>query len=275
MTMTETPPVPAFGHSVRIQSARKYFCSPDWSWDTGGQPFADFDSWNVMGGRGELHTPEGLFPLQAGDAFLLRPGTRYIGRHDPSAPLVIVAIHFVWLDLDGRTVLPAKPPPLHRRLSDVKFFAKLLDRMLHEEAEGRRTLAEQWFSAVLWELARLDRLTSCPAGPASEQAARLEDLCRRIRESPADWQGVDQMARAMNCHRVHLGRLFRKHRGISPARFLIESRIETARNLLLDSTHPIGRIAELTGYSDIHYFSKQFTALNGQTPRAFRRGAGW
>ncbi len=58
----------------------------------------------------------------------------------------------------------------------------------------------------------------------------------------------------------------------SPLHRYIESvRVERAAELLNTSELPVGRIADLCGFSDIYHFSKTFRARMGETPTAYRK----
>lgn len=57
-----------------------------------------------------------------------------------------------------------------------------------------------------------------------------------------------------------------------PLHKYIESvRVERAAELLTTSELPVGRIAELCGFSDIFHFSKTFRSRMGSTPTAYRK----
>ncbi|HCD33774.1 MAG TPA: hypothetical protein DER01_15290 [Phycisphaerales bacterium] len=58
--------------------------------------------------------------------------------------------------------------------------------------------------------------------------------------------------------------------GISPQRHLMESRIHRARHLLIETDWSITRIAQVMGYNDVYFFSRQFKQITGQTPSSVR-----
>lgn len=69
----------------------------------------------------------------------------------------------------------------------------------------------------------------------------------------------------------HFTRLFRAATGQSPKEFMIRQRMERARALLKDSSHTVTQIAELLGYPDLGFFSRQFKEQVGTSPDSFRR----
>jgi len=80
------------------------------------------------------------------------------------------------------------------------------------------------------------------------------------------------------CRRAGMGinlfhRLFKSETGMTPKRYLMTRRLETARELLLHSGHSIDEIAVEVGFSDRFHFSKAFRAHCSVTPSAYRRQA--
>lgn len=70
---------------------------------------------------------------------------------------------------------------------------------------------------------------------------------------------------------VYLRRLFKESLGTSPKQYIVELRLQRAKQLLAESDLPVGRVAEVCGFSAIYHFSAAFNALTGMTPTAYRR----
>lgn len=65
-------------------------------------------------------------------------------------------------------------------------------------------------------------------------------------------------------------KLFRQEFHVPPHTYLIQKRLNTAKELLLDDTLSVREIASMTGYPDSFSFSKQFKKYTTLTPREFR-----
>jgi AraC-like DNA-binding protein len=65
-------------------------------------------------------------------------------------------------------------------------------------------------------------------------------------------------------------RVFKDNYGISPAKYIIQLKLEHARRLMFDSSINISEIAFLSGFSDTNYFSRQFKNKFNLSPKAFR-----
>jgi AraC-like DNA-binding protein len=259
---------------VRVSRAGITPCAPGWSWDTAAATWRDCDVWIVLAGAGRLESPWGAFEMAPGDCFWFRAGQRYVASNPGDRPLAVAYNHFDLLDASGRVVRPPAEelPPLHRRLGDLGAVRPALERIAALRAEEPVRWAEinAWFGAVLAEIAREDRRLG-RSGLELEQARRLEDLCAEVRADQARFGTVREMAAFMGYTPQHLARVFRRLRGESPKDFVIRTRVERAK-VLLASTHSVRRIAELLGYSDVYFFSRQFRKVTGVPPTAWRKG---
>jgi len=82
---------------------------------------------------------------------------------------------------------------------------------------------------------------------------------------------VDDLAKACQISKYHFIRYFKQHTGISPYAYLINVRMDYAKNLLTSTEEKIGTISEMVGYNDRLYFSKVFKGICGVTPSEFRQ----
>ncbi len=254
---------------LRINTAGRFHCAADWSWDTSLRPWRDNDLWAVLAGAGRLETSGDRFAVGRGDVFVLRGGRRYVGAHDPRRPLLVYAVHF---ELAARRDDGPRLPPLHRRILPMEFFAELLERVIDAHLEGRAGEAELWLAAALREIAVVDSGRRSSAGGQSRTAA-VERLCREIRAHPERRAALADLAAEAGCSEQHLIRLFRRHTRLSPRQYQVRARVEAARSLLASSDHPLKRVAEILGYRDEYYFSRQFRSVTGSSPGAWRRSA--
>lgn len=81
---------------------------------------------------------------------------------------------------------------------------------------------------------------------------------------------LEDLARLLDISQFHFSRLFKQSLGLSPYQYLIEQRIEKAKQLLKQSNYSIIDIALNCGYSSHSHLSKQFRQVTGMTPKAYR-----
>ena len=68
----------------------------------------------------------------------------------------------------------------------------------------------------------------------------------------------------------HFAHAFREATGVTPHRYVVERRVERAKNLLRQSALPITEIADQVGCPSNSHFSVLFHRVTGVTPRQFR-----
>lgn len=69
----------------------------------------------------------------------------------------------------------------------------------------------------------------------------------------------------------HFRKIFEKETGISPYRYLMNLRLNHAKNLLENSTLKVKQIAQVSGFSDQYYFSRVFSKYMGKGPSEWRK----
>lgn len=82
---------------------------------------------------------------------------------------------------------------------------------------------------------------------------------------------VEEAARVAGVSGTGLVRMFHKHLGVSPGRFLLTLRLKKARQLLSETSLTLDDIARQTGYGSGMALSLAFKRETGQLPGAYRR----
>jgi AraC family transcriptional regulator len=78
------------------------------------------------------------------------------------------------------------------------------------------------------------------------------------------------LAALLDMSQFHFSHLFKQSLGTSPYQYLLQQRIERAKQLLLQTDRSIMDIALDCGFSNHSHLSKQFRKLIGVTPRTYR-----
>jgi len=81
---------------------------------------------------------------------------------------------------------------------------------------------------------------------------------------------IENIAKASNLSKYHFIRIFSKQTGITPYKYVLNLRLEYARELIKES-YPLCEIAQITNFSDQSHFIKAFKNHFGFTPVEFRK----
>lgn len=79
------------------------------------------------------------------------------------------------------------------------------------------------------------------------------------------------LAQACGLSRSHFARAFRETTGLPPHRWLMQARLDRAKDYLRTSQLLLGQIAHLCGYADQSHFTRTFSRAMGCSPVAWRR----
>ncbi|MGH3656433.1 MAG: helix-turn-helix transcriptional regulator [Micromonosporaceae bacterium] len=184
---------------------------------------------------------------------------------------------FVHISTDlADDVLAAHPVPLDEPVTprSTEFVLPLLSRLQREWVQ-RET---HWKSAVRLCVAdlflHLSRgLTEATTSAATPHAARLREVRLTVHRSPADRWTVPRMAALAHLKESQFSVLYRRLFGVTPAEDLIQVRLDLAKYYLAHYELAVAEVAELSGFTDVSYFSRCFHRRVGCPPSRYRQGA--
>jgi len=241
---------------IKINSAGKVRCAPDWHWEP---RLIDYDLWVVLDGAGDFYV-EG-----ESRNYRLGPGDKCLGDTDTDSPLLVVYAHFEF----GNK--PEIIPALHRKIGNLPLFSGLLERLVLRYMDGKNLEAADWLKVILHEMNAQDALVEKSKPEQDPIRCAIENLKAEILEYPEKKYSIKEISAQTFCCRDHFSRIFKEISGLSFRDFLMSVRMERAKYLLSATESRVGRIASLCGYRDIYLFSRQFKLKTGFSPLGFRR----
>jgi len=266
----------------RINRAGRVRCEVGWRIDsTFSKQLRDFDLWFVWAGRGTMQLQSGIIHLSPGTMLWMRPGGMYLAEQDPENRLGVSYVHFDLLDTRGRRskTACAIPAEVHE-VWDLHYCDALMQRIVEcvRQPEAFRATADVLLKGLLMdlEMRAATKQTQPSVGTKLRHQKVVMELAARIRESPADVPGVADLARSAGYSADHFSRVFKDILGVAPELFVIQARLERAKQLLSESGLSIGEISEALGYRDLYFFSRQFKRHTSHTPSQYRhRHTSW
>lgn len=108
------------------------------------------------------------------------------------------------------------------------------------------------------------------AAGVTEPFARIVPALKMIHAEEPDSLSTAELAAACNYSESQFNRVFRAIMDISPRRYVLRHRLETAKDLLARTDLPLSEIAASAGFYDASDFGKRFREQEGLTPRKYR-----
>jgi AraC-like DNA-binding protein len=102
-----------------------------------------------------------------------------------------------------------------------------------------------------------------------KQTGRFAALVDFIKTHLHEKISIDQLAKFAYLSKTNFYKLFKQELGMSPNDFIIQLRLDAAKQMLL-LNKSINEIAFATGFSDANYFIKMFKKSEGITPKVYQ-----
>ena len=169
-------------------------------------------------------------------------------------------------------IAQALPPIVMLPLRDLdQPILDLLFREAFAQQCGRQHVVNRLFEVVIIMILRtlMNRAlleSGMLAGLAHPQLAKA---LIALHEAPGRAWSVDKLAAKAGMSRSHFAQMFHDVVGTTPAEYSAKFRISIAQDMLRRG-HPVAFVAEKVGYSGSAALSRAFSAICGQSPRAWK-----
>ena len=108
----------------------------------------------------------------------------------------------------------------------------------------------------------------------NERQTKFDDtivrLKKYIEQNLSDDMTVYSLGEAMHFNPAYLSRVFMQATGVHLSQYIIDMRVEKAKELLRKQDVKIADAAKMAGFSSANYFSRLFKKTTGYTPQQFR-----
>lgn len=125
--------------------------------------------------------------------------------------------------------------------------------------------ADYRFAALLCDLT-----ASNPKHDASGSVRYVDEAMGLMQSSLHEPVGLEAIAERLGIDKAYFIRLFKRHVGVSPMRYFLDLRLDSAKYRLVGGDENLRTIAQDLGFHDEFHFSHQFKAHVGVSPQAFK-----
>lgn len=160
----------------------------------------------------------------------------------------------------------------------IRLFFEHIDMQQDESKNIRKRLGENcqhcYTILQLKELLKQGLGECLDAGREAMEAESVKPIrqaCQYIDEHFGEKIVLEDIAEIVGLNPVYFSVLFKKETGSNFSAYLVNVRMEKAKDMICGTNETIAAIAEQVGYKDARYFSQVFTKAVGVKPALYRK----
>lgn len=244
-----------------------------------------FEICYAYAGRGTFLMNGVLYPVQAGDVFVAKPGEPHEIISSEDDPL---GIYFWSYTLTATTKTDSHPLNallyafsesrlwVSSRVPAMQHTLEMLTDEIVRKEPGYADVIHGLVAKLLIDTARavtnLDLQDDLPAHNVNE--AVVKDIVRYLRDNYSRPLRIRDIAAQVHLSERHTNRVFGQVMGVSIKDYLTDYRLGVAKQLLLNRQMSITEVAYASGYQDVRHFITLFRKRTGYTPAKYRESGG-
>ena len=122
-----------------------------------------------------------------------------------------------------------------------------------------------------WLLEKIENIVGyLSENQMSQKDKLLYDVKNHLKENYAHTIGLEEIAEKFHISPAYLSSLFSKNMGVTLFEYIINMRMEKAKELLRSTNNKISDICQQVGYENQRYFNQVFKKNIGTTPGNYR-----
>ncbi len=237
----------------------------------------------ILSGQGRYRIDNELYSVEEGDLLILNPGVQHQalkdGNRKPTMEFFVGFTDVAFREMAPNRLDIADGPVLH---TTGDFRQKLFRIVSGMEAENEVLRQGRYFmlrSYLIQMILLIIREQTAPLtqykGYEFESAGKkyvVEQIINYFSDHYSEKISLDQIAENMYLSPFYISRIFKSETGDTPIRYLIDIRLEHAREILESGNYTsIQEVASRVGYDDAYHFSKLFKKKYDVPPSKIKR----
>ncbi|MGX7352359.1 helix-turn-helix domain-containing protein [Enterococcus canis] len=223
----------------------------------------------VLSGKGSFIVDGKEQAIKAHDIVVVNPYVRHTEKSSGEFPLWYIVIgvsnirfikqnreesHYIFRDV----------------LEEMVPLLKLIIGEINEKAQGYSAVLQRLAEVVLVKVLRSNdfSLIEIENKNISKDSAIIKDF---IDQHYKENLTLDILSKRLHLDKYYMIHIFKENFAETPMNYMIQKRLENARELLISTDYSIGQIAEIAGFASQSYFNQAFKKDMGCSPNQYRK----
>lgn len=227
----------------------------------------------TLSGRAFLHYRGKKYQIKSGDVFFINCRYQHVYGTDSKENWAFKFIHFYGNNSDemyetiyemyGALIRGKMNNPIIETINKLESLTK--QRAKYLESQTMAGIAKLFAEIIQLSAIRLGEIKNNKPNKIVDRAIRY------IEKNYHTHIMLNDVAKASCASKYHFSRIFKRIMGSSPYTYLINYRINIAKEKLKQTSKSVAEIAVETGFESPSHFIKTFRSIEGVTPYNFRK----
>lgn len=215
-----------------------------------------------ISGRGHFKTASEDITVKKGELLYIPKTAAYSQR---TSGETVIAIHFINYTFD-------KSGKMEKITVDDSEYVEKLFREMYDTWKEKKQGYRYKCCAMLYDLLYFCNQQEYEKRWSSYTLdSRIKIVANYIHGNFRNEQiEISHLAKMCSFSETYLRKVFKQHYGVSPKRYIIDLRLETAAQLLQSQLYSVAEVCERSGFLDAKYFAKLFKSRYGCSPKKYQ-----
>ena len=237
----------------------------------------------IMSGKGRYKINDVIYEIEEGDLLIFNPGTYHqalvSNKSTPTYEFFIGVSDFCLTGMPSNSLI-LKNLPVYKTGSELKQKLMRLCTSMSAENDvykiGRYYMMQSYLIQYMLAVLRDDQLPGEPGGHVAFESINknriVEEIILFFEEHYSEKISLELISENMYISPFYISKIFKMVTGDTPIRYLINIRLDKAKQLLENSPDlNVREIADRVGYDDAYHFSKLFKKRFGIPPTSVKK----
>lgn len=213
----------------------------------------------IMSGKGVFKTERGVYNLNEGDIFIIKPFEVTFYKADKINPW-----HYSWIGFEADKIFHKYLQKDKLQIPEIKYIFKDMNNSSNIKFGRELYLTGKIYEVLSYISMKDKKNTTSEEYVGMAKNYILSNYMKEI--------SVIDISNKLGLERSYFSKIFKKNVGKSPQQFIIETRINKSIELMTLYNFAPTKAAINVGYNDFFNFSKMFKKIVGVSPKNYKNG---